>query len=175
MPAQYKVEQVAELTGLFDGAEAIFMAEYRGLTVAQTSAFRKVVRDAGGFVKVARNTLVNIALENLGLAKADELLTGPNVFVVAPTESPAVAKAVKEFGEKKEHKAFILKGGIMGTSLLDAKAVEALASLPSRDQLLAQVVGTIAAPLRGLVTVLSGPARELVTCLSQLAEKKDAA
>ncbi len=172
MPAQYKIEQVAELKEKLTGAEAVFVAEYRGLTVAQISDLRKAVREAGGECKVARNTLMEIALTEAGLAKSDEIMVGPNVYVIAHSNCPGVAKAVKEFGAKKENKAFVIKGGVMGQNLLSLKDVMALAELPSRDEMLAQVVGTIAAPLRGLVTVLSGPARGLVTCLSQLAEKK---
>lgn len=175
MPAQYKVEQVAELKELFAGAEAVFVAEYRGLTVAQSSELRKAIRDAGGHAKVARNTLAEIALTEAGLVKSDEMMVGPNIYVVAPTNSPAVAKAISDFAGKKENKAFVIKGGVMGTELLTLENVKALASMPSREELLAHAVGSIAAPLRGLVTVLSGPARGLVTALSQLAEKKTAA
>ena len=172
MPAQYKVEEVALLKEKVSGAEAVFVAEYRGLTVAQVSELRHAVRVAGGECKVARNTLMEIALNEVGLAKSDEIMVGPNVYVIAHTNCASVAKAVKDFGAKKENKAFVLKGGVMGQNVLTVANVMALASLPSREELIAQVVGTIAAPLRGLVTVLSGPARGLVTCLSQLAEKK---
>lgn len=172
MPAQYKIDEVQSLTELLTGAEAVFIAEYRGLTVAQTGELRNAVRQAGGSVRIARNTLVSIVLKECGMAVPEDLMTGPNLFVVAPSDSPAVAKAVKDFSAKKENKAFALKGGVMTENVMSVAQVEALAALPSKDQLRAQVVGTIAAPLRGLVTVLSGPARGLVTALSALAEKK---
>ncbi len=172
MPASIKYELVSELKDRIEGAEAIFVCEYRGLTVAQATEIRRLVREAGGEMKVAKNTLVRIALTEVGMASPEDLTVGPNVYVIAPTNSPAVAKALKEFAAKKENKAMVIKGGVMGANVLTLDQVMALADLPSRDQLIAQVVGTIAAPLRGLVTVLSGPARGLVTCLSQLAEKK---
>ncbi|PIE54614.1 MAG: 50S ribosomal protein L10 [Dethiosulfovibrio peptidovorans] len=175
MPASIKYELVDELKTKLDGAEAVFVCEYRGLTVAQATEIRRLVREAGGEIKVAKNTLVRIAMKDVGMAVSQELTVGPNAYVIAPQDSPAVAKALKEFAKKKENKALLIKGGVMGTDILSLDQVMALADLPSRDQLIAQVVGTMAGPLRGLVTVLSGPSRGLVTCLSQLAEKKGAA
>lgn len=172
MPAQYKIEQVAELKELFNGAEAIFVAEYRGLTVAQASALRKVIREAGGKAKVARNTLAEIALTEVGLAKDDAMMVGPNIYVVAAANSPTVAKAIKTFGDAKENAAFVIKGGVMGQEILTADNVKALADMPSREELLARLVGAVASPMRGLVTVLSGVPRGLVTALSAIADKK---
>lgn len=172
MPAQYKLDQVAMLKDSLNGAEAVFIGEYRGLTVDQTTKLRKVVRDAGGEVKVARNTLMNIVLKELNMAAPEEMLVGPNLYVVASSDSPAVAKALKDFASAKENKAFVLKGGVMGEKVLQVAQVEALATLPTKDQLRAQVVGTLVAPIRGLVTVLSGPARGLATALQALADKK---
>ncbi len=172
MPAQYKVEQVAELKELFTGAEAIFVTEYRGLTVAQSSALRKAIREAGGKAKVARNRLAEIALDEVGIAKDLKMMKGPNMYVVAPTNSPAVAKAIKTFSEDKANAAFVIKGGVMGQEILSVDNVKALAAMPSRDELIAKAVGSIASPLRGLVTVLSGVPRGLVTVLSQIADKK---
>ena len=92
LPAQYKVDQVAEMKQLFDGAEAVFVAEYRGLTVAQASALRKAIREAGGKAKVARNRLAEIALDEVGMAKDVVMMKGPNIYVVASDNSPAVPK-----------------------------------------------------------------------------------
>lgn len=175
MPAQYKVEQVAELKELFNGAEAVFVAEYRGLTVAQSSVLRKAIREAGGKAKVARNRLAEIALDEVGLAKDVVMMKGPNLYIVASTNSPAVAKAIKTFSEDKANAKFIIKGGVMGHEILSVDGVKALAEMPSREELLAKAVGSIASPLRGLVTVLSGVPRGLVTVLSAVADKKKAA
>ncbi len=172
VPAQYKIDQVAELKELFNGAEAVFVAEYRGLTVAQSSALRKAIREAGGKARVARNRLAEIALSEVGMPKDDAMMKGPNLYVVAPANSPAVAKAIKTFGENKENAKFVIKGGVMGGEILSLDGVKALASLPSRDELIAKAVGSIASPLRGLVTVLSALPRGLVTALSAIADKK---
>ena len=172
MPAQYKIDQVAELKELFNGAEAIFVAEYRGLTVAQSSELRKAIREAGGKAKVARNRLAEIALDEVGLAKDVKMMKGPNLYVVAKTNSPAVAKAIKDFSEVKANAAFVIKGGVMGQEIITVDNVKALATMPSREELIAKVVGTLAQPMRGLVTVLSGVPRGLVTALSAIADKK---
>ena len=100
---------------------------------------------------------------------------GPNGYVLSYGDAAAVAKAIRDFSKEKGNEALVVKGAILGGKLLTKEQVFALADLPSREQLLAQVVGTIAGPLRGLVTVLSGPARGLVTCLGQIKDKKDAA
>ena len=165
LPAQYKVDQVAELKELFNGAEAIFVTEYRGLTVAQSSALRKAIREAGGKAKVARNRLAEIALDEVGLAKDVVMMKGPNLYVVASNNSPT-------FAEDKANAKFIIKGGVMGKEILSVDGIKALATMPSRDELVAKAVGSIASPLRGLVTVLSGLPRGLVTALSAIADKK---
>ena len=175
MPAKYKVEEVKELREKLARSQAVFVAEYRGLTVAQMTEVRAKVRAAGGEMRVAKNTLMSIALKEEGFPVAEELNLGPNVYTLAYEDAVAVAKALQDFAKEKMNKALQIKGGLLGQSVLSPEQVTALAELPSREQLIAQVVGTIAAPLRGLVTVLSGPSRGLVTCLSQLKEKKEKA
>lgn len=172
MPAQYKVDQVAELKEIFNGAEAFFVAEYRGLSVGQVSDLRKAIREAGGKARVARNRLALIALSEDGLGHNPHMMKGPNLYIVAPANSPAVAKAITKFAEDKANAAFVIKGGFMGQNELTLDNIKALASMPSRDELIAKAVGSIASPLRGLVTVLSGLPRGLVTALSAIADKK---
>ena len=103
----------------------------------------------------------------------DPYETGPNVYTLVYGDIAAVAKTLRDYSKEKGNDALVIKGGVMGQDLLNKDQVLALADLPPREVLLAQVVGTIAAPLRSLVTVLSGPARGLVTCLSQIQEKKE--
>jgi large subunit ribosomal protein L10 len=175
MPANVKYERVNELKEMLDKSEAVFVAEYRGLTVAKITELRAKVRQAGGEMKVAKNTLFKIALQEKDMPVPEDIMAGPNVYTVVYDDPVAVAKVFAEFSRDKSNKAFVMKGGIMGTSILDAAQVGALADLPSREVLIAQVVSTIAAPLSGLVTVLSGPIRGLATCLSQIKEKKEQA
>ena len=173
MPANYKVEEVQKLSEKLARSQAVFIAEYRGLSVAQMTDVRARGRAAGGEMRVAKNTLMAIALKEEGLPVPEELTLGPNVYTLAYDDAVAVAKALQDFAKEKPNKALKIKGGILGQSILSPEKVTALAELPSREQLLAQVVGTIAAPLRGLVTVLSGPSRGLVTCLSQIRDNKE--
>ncbi|MDD2207707.1 MAG: 50S ribosomal protein L10 [Aminobacterium sp.] len=175
MPANVKFEQVDELKEMLSKSEAVFIAEYRGLTVAQFTDLRSRVRQAGGEMKVAKNTLFKIALREENKPIPEDIMTGPNVYTLAYEDPVAVAKVFKEFSKDKANKAFITKGGVLGENVLNAAQVDALADLPSREVLIAQVVSTIAAPLSGLVTVLSGPIRGLATCLSQIKEKKEQA
>jgi len=175
LPTEYRIQQVEMLKEMLGKAETVFVCEYRGLTVAKITDIRSRIRKAGGEMKIARNTLMRLALEGMGHPAPDELTSGPNVYTLVYGEIADVAKALREFSKEKGNEALVVKGGIMGKEVLNQAQVFALADLPSREQLLAQVVGTIAGPLRGLVTVLSGPARGLVTCLSQVQEQKEKA
>lgn len=176
MPAKIKYEQVALLKEKLEKSGAVFVGEYRGMTVAQSTALRVKVREAGGELKIAKNTLFAIAMKEAGLNPLpDSLVAGPNIYALCYGDPVGVAKALKDYATDKNQKAFILKGGLLGKNVLDQGQVYALADLPSRDALVGHVVRTIAAPLSGLVTVLSGTMRGLVTCLGQIRDKKEAA
>ena len=88
------------------------------------------------------------------------MMKGPNLYVVAPENCPAVAKAIKTFAEKKENAKFVIKGGVMGAEVIDLKTVMALGSVPSREELLAKLVGCLSNPMRGLAVVLSELAKK---------------
>lgn len=172
MPTEAKKEMVASLAEMIKKSQGIIIAEYRGLTASKTQEVRRKVRAASGEIKITKNTLMRLALKECGLPTADAIDTGPNAYVMAYDDVAAVAKALRDFAKEKGNEAVIIKGGLLGNKLLSKAEVMALADLPPRQVLLGQVVGTLVAPIRGLVTVLSGPARGLVTCLSQLEEKK---
>ncbi len=173
MPSQLKYQKVEALREKLNGAKAVFFCEYRGLTVGKITSIRASIREAGGEMTVAKNTLMSIAFKEEGLPLPEEYMTGPNAFTVAYDDPVAVAKAIKDFSKEKGNEALVIKGGILGKQILGADEVKALADLPSREELLAQLVGTMAGPIRGLVTVLSGPARGFVTCLSQIRDQKE--
>lgn len=176
MPAKSKYEDVSALREKLSKCEAVFVAEYRGMTVAQSTTLRAKVRAAGGEMKVAKNTLMEIAMREEGMTAIPESMnTGPNVYTLAYGDPVAVAKVLKDAFREKANKAFSLKGGVLGSNVLSVANVEALADLPSRDVLIGQVVRTIAAPLTGLVTVLSGPIRNLANCVNQIKDKKEKA
>ena len=157
-------------------SDAVFITEDRGLTVKKISAVRKLIRQAGGEMKVCKNTLMRIALKECDMVQASEIDFGPNGYVLSYGDAAAVAKAIRDFSKEKGNEALVIKGAILGgQQLLSKEQVFALADLPSKETLIAQVVGTIAAPLRGLVTVLSGPQRNFVTVLERIKEQKESA
>ncbi|MBQ7562175.1 MAG: 50S ribosomal protein L10 [Synergistaceae bacterium] len=173
MPAKIKYELVDSLRTKLEKAKAVFVGEYRGMTVAQSTALRAKVREAGGELKVAKNTLFAIAMKEAGLnALPESMMKGPNIFALCYDDPVSVAKVLKEYVSDKTQKAFILKGGLLETQLLDLNQLLALADLPSKEVMRGQVVRTIAAPLSGLVNVLSGTIRNFVTCLAQIRDKK---
>ena len=157
-------------------SDAVFITEYRGLTVKKISAVRKLIRQAGGEMKVCKNTLMRIALKECDMVQASEIDFGPNGYVLSYGDAAAVAKAIRDFSKEKGNEALVIKGAILGgQQLLSKEQVFALADVPSKETLIAQVVGTIAAPHRGLVTVLSGPHRNFVTVLERIKEQKESA
>jgi len=175
MPTEARIQAVAEYRESISRSSSVFIVEYRGMSVKKMTAIRSLVRKAGGEIKVAKNTLFRIALREEGLPAPEGLTAGANAYVIAYGDLAAVAKAIRDFSKEKGNEAFIVKGGILGQKILTQNEVFAIADLPSREALLAQVVGTMVGPIRGLVTVLSGPARGFVTCLGQIRDKKEKA
>ena len=174
MPATIKYELVDELREKLSRTKAVFVGEYRGMTVAQSTMLRHKVREAGGELKVAKNTLFAIAMKEAGLeALPEDMMKGPNIFAICYDDPVAVAKVLKEYVNDKTQKAFILKGGLLETQQLNLAQLLALADLPSKEVMRGQVVRTIAAPLSGLVNVLAGTMRNFVTCLDQIRAKKE--
>ncbi len=173
MPSQANVQELQELVKVLEGAQAVFFCEYKGLTVEQIGEVRNKIREAKGNMRVAKNTLFKLALKEHGLPVPEEVFSGPNAFTVAYGDPVEVAKALTNYVKASKSEALKLKGALLGRRFIDAKGVEVLATLPARDVLLAQVLGTMEAPIRGLVTVLSGTVRGLVTCLNQIAKEKE--
>jgi large subunit ribosomal protein L10 len=145
------------------------------MTVSQSTILRARVRAAGGEMKVAKNTLFEVAMKEENMTALPEAIsTGPNVYTMAYDDPSAVAKVLRDFSNEKTNKAFVPKGGILGKSVLDVFAFEALADMPPREIVLGQVVRTIAAPISGFLNVLNGPVRSLLNVLNAIKEKKAA-
>jgi large subunit ribosomal protein L10 len=159
---ELKQRQVDELTEQLQKAELTVLADYRGLTVAEMSRLRGRLRDAGAEFHVAKNTLARRAAERLGYAELVPYLVGPTGLATGK-DPAALAKALSEFG--RTQRTFAVKGGLLGNRVVPAGDLTRLAELPPREQLLAQVVGGIQAPIAGLVNVLSGTLRGLVGVL----------
>jgi len=174
MPAKIKYQQADLLRGKLEKATAVFVGEYCGMTVEQSTRLRALVRGANGELKVAKNTIFSIAMKEAKMeALPDSMSVGPNIYALCYGDPVAVAKVLKDYAAEKNQKAFVLKGGLLGASVLNTAQVQALADLPPKEVLIGQVVRTIAAPLTGLVTVLSGTMRGLVTCLDRIKEQKE--
>jgi large subunit ribosomal protein L10 len=166
-----KARVIEALAEKLRGGSAV-LVDYQGMDVARSTDLRRRSREAGVEFVVAKNTLTRRAADEAGVEGLSEYLVGPTAL--AFSEDPvASAKLMAEFADQVE--AFALKGGLLeGGRVLNEADVVALSRLPSREQLLAQVVGGISSPLTGLVTVLNNTIQGLVVALGQIAEQKGA-
>ena len=172
MPTQGKIESIEELRGRLNGVRTVLLTEYRGLTVQQLSDLRKQLRSVSAEYKVIKNRLARIALSP-DLVGMKELLKGPTGMVIAKDDPVAVTKALHTFA--KTNQALVIKAGYIEGRVLQPDRLKALADLPSREALRAQIVGTLNGPLRQLVSLLQAPQRELVYVLSQRGKAAGAA
>lgn len=165
-----KVDTVETMRRTIAAQKGAVVAEYRGLTVAELTRLRRSLRQAGAEFKVVKNTLIRIAARDTGFARLDEFFVGPTAVGFASSDPVAMAKAIKEFaaGTPKIR----LKAGYLDGRVLSAGEVEALADLPPREVLTAQLVGALASPLRRLAQALSGPSRKMVYALHSIHEQK---
>ena len=171
MKREDKARVIEELTEKLK-SNSVVLVDYKGINVAQSDRLRARSRESGVEFVVAKNTLAQIAADRAGIEDISELLVGPTA--IAFSEDPVTgAKLMDEFSNEID--AFELKGGLLDSGrVVDAAGVARLSRLPGREQLIAQVVGGIQAPLAGLVTVLNGTIRNLVILLNQVAEQKRA-
>lgn len=174
-PRPEKVAVVDEVKSRFTESEAVLVTEYRGLNVAAISTLRRALRAAGGDYKVYKNTLVGFATRDLGI-DFDEMLTGPTAlaFVTTqpdgtPGDAVTVAKALRDFA--KANPDLIIKGGVMGESLLSADDAKALAEVAPREELLARLAGGLAAPMVQFAGLLQALPRNLAYGLAALIEQ----
>lgn len=164
---------IADVAQLLTDTENLFVSDYRGLTVAELAELRGKLRENGATFKVVKNTLGGIAADKAGREAIKDLLSGPTAVTFCGDDLVGAAKALADFA--KTHPQLEVRGGLLATSLIDPEAVKELAGLPSRDVLIAQLVGTMAAPMTGLVTVLQGTVGGFVRALNQVAEQRAAA
>jgi large subunit ribosomal protein L10 len=167
-----KREAVTALHDVFASSGVIVVAHYAGLSVADMTKLRRDMLSAGGMVKVAKNRLAKLALEGTDALGIAELLRGPTCLAYSDDPVAAPKVAVKF---AKDNDKFVILGGTMGSTVLDPKGVDALASLPSLDELRARLVGLIQAPASGLARTLNAPASQLARVMSAYAEKGKAA
>lgn len=173
MPAQSKVEMLEKVNASLDAADGLFVIDYRGLSVKESQELRHQLREAGAQMRVYKNNIVRIALENAKMPAIDEFLEGTVACVFYENDPVGAAKAIKETSKKLEKIEF--RGGISSGRVVSAADVEAIADLPSREELVAKLIGTISNPINGIVHVINGPAQDLITALESIADQKKAA
>lgn len=167
-----KREFVTSMNEVFANAGAVVVAHYTGLTVADMSALRIQMKQAGGTVKVAKNRLAKLALEGTESAHIADLFTGQTL--VAYSEDPVAApKVAVEFAKKNEK--LVILGGAMGATNLDVSGVKSLAELPSLDELRGKLVGMISTPAQRIAMVTNAPAGQLARVFGAYADKGEAA
>ena len=173
MNKETKETVVAELAQKLQEVKAAFLADYRGLDVEQANDLRNKLRDVGVDYRVIKNTLLRIASQGTDAACFDEFLTGPTAIALVKDDPVAPAKALVDFAKKYE--VFELKAGMLDGKLIDVNAIKALSDLPSREELIAKMLGSMSAPATNFVGVLAAVPRSLVQVLSAIKDQKEAA
>ena len=171
MDRSQKADAVAELSEVFNEVAVVVVTRNLGMSVAQSTALRGRMRDAGASYKVAKNTLTLIAVEGTTYAPISDMLTGPTALATS-TDPVAAAKAAVDFAKTTDR--FEIVGGAMGDTLLDVNGVKALAELPSLDELRAKIIGLVNAPATKIARVLNEPAAKLARVFGAYATKEDA-
>ncbi|MDH5451915.1 MAG: 50S ribosomal protein L10 [Paracoccaceae bacterium] len=171
MDRAQKEKVVEELGQIFESSGVVVVAHYEGMTVAQMQDLRASMREAGGSVRVAKNKLAKIALEGKPCASIGNLLLG--MTVLAYSEDPVAAAKVADTYAKANEK-FVVLGGAMGETALDPAGVKAVAAMPSREELIASIVGCIGAPAANIAGAIGAPASNIASILSTLEERQAA-
>lgn len=166
-----KEQTVADIKEKLEHSTSVVLTDYRGLNVAKVTKLRTQLRDAGIEYRVLKNTLTSRAAHQLGLEQLDSYLEGPTA--IAFSKDP-VAPAKILFDFAKTNKELEIKAGILEGKVIDVNQVKALADLPSREQLLAKVLGAMQSPLYGMAAVLNGPLRNFVYALEAIRKQKEA-
>jgi large subunit ribosomal protein L10 len=169
---EQKQAVVAEVAKQVAGAQAIVMVENRGMKVADLTKLRAKARASGVYFRVVKNTLVRRAVDKTPFATLAEKMVGPLAYGMGP-DPVAVAKVLNDFA--KGNDKFVIAGGAMPGQVMSAKEISALAALPSRNELIAKLLGTMQAPITKLVRTLNDVPSRLVRVLAAVRDTKQAA
>jgi large subunit ribosomal protein L10 len=173
MNREQKAAVIAEITVQIQESDAIFAVDYRGISVPQAAELRGKLRESDATLRIVKNTLTQRAADGAGADALKALLQGPTALTFVRGDAAGAAKAVADFARATNLLPF--KGGVMNGQALAPEQVVAIARLPSRDVLNAQLVNIVASPLTGLVTSLSNLISGLARQLNQIAEQKESA
>ncbi|KXB66833.1 ribosomal protein L10 [Aedoeadaptatus coxii] len=168
---QSKINLVNEIKEKIEKSQSIVFVDNKGLNVAEVTELRKNLRENGVDYKVYKNTMMKRAFSDLGIEGAEEFLAGPTAVAFGIEDAVQPAKILNDFAEDNDR--LELKAGVLDGKIVSVDEVKALAKLPSREVLVAQLLGSLNAPLQGLATVLSGNIRGLAVALDQIREKKE--
>ena len=169
---QEKAVVIEEVSAEVAKAQSIIIAEYRGLDVASVTVLRKSARESGVYLRVLKNTLVRRALAGTPFEGLSTQLTGPLMYAIS-ADPVAAAKVLAEFA--KSNDKLVITGGAMPNSLLDVNGVKALATMPSREELLSKLLGTMQAPIAQFVRTLNEVPTKFVRGLAAVRDQKEAA
>ena len=174
MNRDQKAAVIDEVAGQISAAEAVFAVDYRGISVPQAAELRTRLRDADATFRVVKNTLTELAADKAGADGLKELLDGPTAMTFVRGDAAAAAKALRDFRRSTGNTLLEFKGGWMNGAGLSPEDVDAIAQLPSREQLEARLVGMVAAPLTGVASALNNIIAGLARALQGVAEQKGA-
>jgi len=169
---EQKQAVVAEISTRLAIAQAVIVAEYRGLDVGRVTQLRAKAKKSGMYLRVLKNTLARRAVKGTPFEKLVDKMVGPLMYGIA-TDPVAGAKVLSEFARENEH--FVIRGGAMPNTMMSDKDIKALALLPSREELLSKLVGTMLAPLAKLARTLNEVPGKFVRTLAAVHEAKQKA
>jgi large subunit ribosomal protein L10 len=173
MPTEAKRATVAELVAALSNSPSAVVSDYRGLTVSDIGRVRRELREKGISYRVVKNRLAKIAAEEAGRGELAALLTGPSAIALGGTDEAALARGLLD--AVRPFRTVVIRGGLIGTTRIDGDGVTRLATLPSRDVLLAQLAGGIASPLSTMASLLAAPLRNLGYALQQVRDQRESA
>jgi len=176
MPATVSAEKaavVAEVRERLAASSAVVVTEYRGMTVGALAKLRRALRNHGAEYSVYKNTLARFGAREAGLADLEQFLVGPTAITFVSGDASAVAKTLRDHA--KENPVLVMKGGIVGGKPVDARMLAALADLPPREVLLAQLAGALQAPLVKTAGLLQAPMSKFAYAVRALVESREAA
>lgn len=165
-----KGQVIVQLREMLQRSSVAIVAHYRGLTVAEMTELRRKFRNSGVEYQVVKNTLARLATQETEFASLKQFLSGPTSMAVS-SDVVAPAKVIMEFA--KTHPKMQVVGGVLNGSAIDLADIAALAALPSREVLIAQLLGTLQAPIQGIVGVLAAVPSGLVRVLDQVRQQKE--
>jgi large subunit ribosomal protein L10 len=173
MPSQKNVESVGGLKEKLQRSQVVIVADFTGMNVATMTALRRKLKEQGSELVIAKNTLASIAAKEVGKEGLSKSLAGPTGLVLGYQDAVKTAKALDDY-VKQMRITLAVRGGVLGAQPMGESDVQSLATLPSQQQLMAQLMGQLLASLTQLASVLSAPSRGLATTLQRHAEKQGA-